>query len=142
LGIGDLQDWSLTTTVGATTLTATPMNSSFSSYQFGGVSATLTDLNYDFNSSNSMALFDNSSTILFAGWQGNYGHPMSGSGIVRGSTGSTNYAYTYNSFGDVTIAEVPSVPEPSTWALILLGFAGLGFYAGYYKKIGSAARLK
>jgi hypothetical protein len=28
---------------------------------------------------------------------------------------------------DVTTNGVPTVPEPSTWALMLLGFAGLGF---------------
>jgi hypothetical protein len=31
-----------------------------------------------------------------------------------------------------------SVPEPSTWAMMLLGFAGLGF-AGYRKGKGAAA---
>jgi hypothetical protein len=30
-----------------------------------------------------------------------------------------------------------SVPEPSTWAMMLLGFAGLGFMA-YYKKKNAA----
>jgi PEP-CTERM motif len=33
-------------------------------------------------------------------------------------------------FGQVDITLARSVPEPSTWAMMLLGFAGLGF-AGY-----------
>ncbi|WP_157817245.1 PEP-CTERM sorting domain-containing protein [Bradyrhizobium sp. SK17] len=36
-----------------------------------------------------------------------------------------------NTLGDgfITIGLAPSVPEPSTWAMMLLGFAGLGFMA-------------
>ena len=34
---------------------------------------------------------------------------------------------------DVTTNGVPTVPEPSTWALMLLGFAGLGF-AGWRRR--------
>ncbi len=44
---------------------------------------------------------------------------------------------------DVTTATtMPTVPEPSTWALTLLGFAGLGF-AGYRRmgSAGGAARI-
>ncbi|MBV9288035.1 MAG: PEP-CTERM sorting domain-containing protein [Hyphomicrobiales bacterium] len=37
----------------------------------------------------------------------------------------------YIGFGDVTLGSAdPSTPEPSTWAMMLLGFAGLAF-AGY-----------
>jgi PEP-CTERM motif len=36
-----------------------------------------------------------------------------------------------NSFGDFSFAETPftlgAVPEPSTWAMLLIGFAGIGF---------------
>jgi PEP-CTERM motif len=56
-------------------------------------------------------------------------------------------AYWYNNplgvegpafgYGTVTVTEVP-VPEPSTWAMLLLGFAGLGFL-GYRKRGGLAA---
>jgi hypothetical protein len=43
-----------------------------------------------------------------------------------------------------TMTPVISVPESSTWALMVIGFAGLGF-AGYYRssqKVSAAARLK
>jgi hypothetical protein len=36
-----------------------------------------------------------------------------------------------------TFTPTPVVPEPSTWALMLLGFAGLGI-AGYRRKFGRA----
>jgi hypothetical protein len=39
---------------------------------------------------------------------------------------------------DVTTATVaPAVPEPSTWAMMLLGFAGIGFMA-YRRKLKPA----
>jgi PEP-CTERM motif len=42
-----------------------------------------------------------------------------------------NIDLTINGFGAFVIGGVvEAVPEPSTWALMLLGFAGLG-YAGY-----------
>jgi hypothetical protein len=38
---------------------------------------------------------------------------------------TTNINLVLNAFGTYTLQ--PSVPEPSTWAMMLLGFAGLGF---------------
>jgi hypothetical protein len=51
-------------------------------------------------------------------------------------------AFLSNLVIDVTTAGTvtPGVPEPSTWALILLGFAGLG-YAGYRGK-GTAGKAQ
>jgi probable HAF family extracellular repeat protein len=37
------------------------------------------------------------------------------------------FAYGINNAGDIVGEAVAGVPEPSTWALMLLGFAGLGF---------------
>ena len=37
----------------------------------------------------------------------------------------------YDAFYDL-VGEIEAAPEPSTWAMMLLGFAGLGF-AGYRK---------
>jgi hypothetical protein len=44
----------------------------------------------------------------------------------------------YNIQGDATVSG--AVPEPSTWAMLLLGFAGL-CYAGYRQAKTSAAAL-
>ena len=35
--------------------------------------------------------------------------------------------------------EFPAAPEPSTWAMMLVGFAGLG-YAGYWRARRAAAQ--
>jgi hypothetical protein len=49
-----------------------------------------------------------------------------------GSSQSTNNmgvdaGTTEQLFGSVAIPAGPTVPEPSTWVMMLLGFAGLGF---------------
>jgi hypothetical protein len=58
--------------------------------------------------------------------------------IVVGGAGLTNFISTLNGGGGggsfvwdpTAVPPQPGVPEPSTWAMMLLGFAGLG-YAGY-----------
>ena len=51
--------------------------------------------------------------------------------IDLGSNFGPNIDLTINGFGTFVIGGVvEAVPEPSTWALMLLGFAGIG-YAGY-----------
>ena len=39
---------------------------------------------------------------------------------------------------DAFVQEVTGVPEPSTWAMLILGFAGIGFMA-YHRRNQSAA---
>jgi PEP-CTERM motif len=43
--------------------------------------------------------------------------------------GGTGFEFALD---NLTTRAVSTIPEPSTWALMLLGFAGLG-YAGYYR---------
>ena len=50
-------------------------------------------------------------------------------GIFQGALFDATYK-TPNGGAETIYATVTSVPEPSTWAMMLLGFAGLGF-AGY-----------
>jgi hypothetical protein len=38
-------------------------------------------------------------------------------------------------------AIAPAVPEPSTWAMMILGFAGVGFMAYRRRSQGTAFRL-
>jgi hypothetical protein len=43
--------------------------------------------------------------------------------------------------GNLTLTQVAPVPEPATWAMMLLGFAGVGFLAYRRKNQGPALRL-
>ena len=54
-----------------------------------------------------------------AGVPGNLNVPGSGSALVANSPGVWTVA--------TTAGIAPSVPEPSTWAMMLIGFVGLGF---------------
>jgi hypothetical protein len=50
---------------------------------------------------------------------------------------SLNFAGS-EAVGDITIGLTSDVPEPSTWAMMILGFCGLGFMAYRRKQNGSA----
>ena len=61
-----------------------------------------------------------------------------GNYIVLNSGDGTNYLDDFfnsstvvnsGGFAGVTYTEVTAVPEPSTWAMVILGFAGVGFMA-------------
>jgi hypothetical protein len=58
--------------------------------------------------------------------------------------GVTNTLVTFASMEDLdhppelVISMSPAVPEPSTWAMLLIGFAGIGF-AGYRRRLMQAA---
>ena len=53
--------------------------------------------------------------------------PITGFQFVSTLGGQLNTGFT-------DISEISAVPEPSTWAMMLLGFAGLGFMAYRSKK--------
>ena len=56
--------------------------------------------------------------------------------LANGAASETIYAYITT----LTVSEhVGAVPEPSTWAMMLLGFAGVGFAAYRKKKTGTFA---
>jgi hypothetical protein len=48
------------------------------------------------------------------------------------------YTYVWANITSLTVSS--GVPEPSTWAMLLLGFAGLGF-AGYRRTKNAGARF-
>jgi hypothetical protein len=59
------------------------------------------------------------------------GTPISASMVIAGETiaGMTLIPgiYTFTVPNDTIILDISSVPEPSTWVMLALGFAGLGF---------------
>jgi PEP-CTERM motif len=71
-------------------------------------------------------------------------NPLAGPGPVWTGVSVSLDDFVFGGSGTVTITEtsVTSTPEPSTWAMMLLGFAGLGF-AGYRQrdKLAGAARV-
>ena len=59
-------------------------------------------------------------------------------GYTQTSVSTDNYFYTLNQTGTVSATPITAaVPEPSTWAMLLLGFAGIGFLA-YRRKSAPA----
>jgi hypothetical protein len=50
-------------------------------------------------------------------------------GHVFGGASGSDFNFVLNSFIDQPSLLTTSVPEPSTWAMMLLGFAGIGFVA-------------
>ena len=73
-----------------------------------------------------------SAATLFAG---------SGASITSGVLGVANCEDVCTISGQVTSGtlSIAAVPEPSTWAMLLLGFAGLGFIA--YRRKNKAALM-
>lgn len=93
----------------------------------------------------------------FGGWSFNDGiHSVSG--FFNGTTlsfgpfayanGSYNYTFSYggvlasdgSSYSSNITGVITAVPEPATWAMMTLGFLGLGFLA-YRRRAGSSLRI-
>jgi len=97
---------------------------------------------------------DNNNPASMANLFGTVG-PLTGSAFAQ--TGSTNLNPTVNPFsimlgvqvtrttagtttGDFNISHVSPVPEPATWAMMILGFMGVGFMA--YRRRGRPASFR
>jgi hypothetical protein len=85
---------------------------------------TYTGLPFDFTNSNfsltADGVYDANSVLLTTLVDNTFSHGMVG--LYQFSAGQT-------SFSDFSVTGTLAVPEPSTWAMLLLGFAGLGFTA-------------
>jgi hypothetical protein len=80
------------------------------------------------------------------GCGGGPGCAVGGSGVFSSLTSDSSSVVSYNGFNSILIStsasnsgggvwlgeQVAAVPEPSTWAMLLIGFAGIGF-VGYYR---------
>jgi hypothetical protein len=137
LSAGDLTDWDLMLSAGGSGFTLLgPLSGSNSQIDVTGsdLTATATELLFDF-SGVGFALFQNPSIGSGTNWwcvEGPssgctpYGNSSSGTETVTvASTELTNYDSI-----QVIGSAAGAVPEGSTWAMMLLGFAGLG-YARY-----------
>jgi hypothetical protein len=82
---------------------------------------------------------------LFYGCENSASETCGGPNTFNGYAGGSRIAFSsFDSIAaDPTISaafetEISAVPEPSTWAMMILGFAGVGFMA-YRRRTGSAA---
>ncbi len=74
---------------------------------------------------NGPAVFDLTNGSAFNGWVVSYdGVGITGS-ILGGGEAAVNWQSAFPNGGEVIVST--GIPEPSTWAMMLIGFAGLGF---------------
>jgi hypothetical protein len=129
LTTADILDWSITVQIGASAAVISPANSVLSPIDSLGVTATPTQLIFDYDIFNGYFDFSTPSDTQ-AFWIG--GSVTNGS--IGGFIDSSEIAGSFNDLnGSVVIAQVTAVPEPSTWAMMILGFAGIGFMASRRK---------
>jgi hypothetical protein len=93
------------------------------------------------NSSNSV--FDLTWTIGGASPPGGSGVPVTYASVLQAISGNTSttdfFLYTVDEIGNNIRWGASAVPELSTWAMMLLGFTGLGFMAYRRKSAAIAA---
>jgi hypothetical protein len=75
--------------------------------------------------------------ISYTGQNGNFVFQLSTGGFTYSFSDSADR--TLNSSGTITATLAPAVPEPSTWAMMILGFLALGWLA--YRRKDRALRL-
>lgn len=96
-----------------------------------GITATSSNIYFDFNNPNALLVFQDGQSSGSQYWC-NAG--SSSSACYQGKSDVPQYytspsAQIFPATGNQIIATVAAVPEPATWALICLGFVGMGFLA-------------
>lgn len=133
--------WNLILTgAGGAVRTITNFDLGADAYDGGNaISATATELTFNFGLGSSFLVFQNGRGSGNEYWCLNAGTSF--------CVGSADESVVPNSFGDASaqfinglsgqyvfaVASVAAVPEPSTWAMLILGFCGLGFLASRRK---------
>jgi hypothetical protein len=142
LSDSDITDFTIMITDSHGSLTLTPLNAGVEIG--GGLSATSTDLLFDFSSSG-YALFQNpapGSSENFLCFAGQICGSSSGAiNLLVGNDFPGGVSTTAMS-GNVVIASVAgAVPEPATWALMLVGFGGIAFALRRRKAVSAVPQL-
>jgi hypothetical protein len=136
LSSNNIINWAINIAYGSYSNTITPASSAVGVYlPTIGLSATATDLLFQFSPQgyNDFAFSRVPENYSLYGdyvdWNGySYGNGQFASDLFASADG-VSYGQTDGPQGLQTIAEVAAVPEPSTWAMMILGFAGVGFMA-------------
>lgn len=145
LGSNNITNYAITITSGLDVSVYNPGNASM--FVFGtALTATATDLNFDFNgAANSFLVFNRG-----PGLGDHYCFETSGCSGVFNSAESFRFGQSGQFQGEqregiqaiASIAAVqPGVPEPTTWAMMLLGFAGVGYSMRRRRKLVALAQF-
>ena len=137
LGLGDFLAWNLTLKGVGASYAINNTDSVIWGDPFGDVTATATDLYFNFSGSTGDMIFqqgESSGSHYYCDQAGVTACFQGESDVPQYYTDSS--AQIVSRTGNQIIGSV--VPEPSTWALMLLGFAALGC-AGYHRTTKSSA---
>jgi hypothetical protein len=129
LGASNITNYAITITSGVNTISFAPANASI--FVFGSaLSATATDLNFDFDGApNSFLVFNRGAGIgdhycfETSGCSGSFSNAES---FRLGQSGSFTAETRSGIQAIASVASATAVPEPATWALMLLGFGSIG----------------
>jgi len=141
VGVGDILDWSLSYNIGSGPVTFTgPFSGNNSMLEVGGnfetptfLTATPTQLSYSFEETTYGFLKFFKDPVQYIGF---FDTGVIDTGVVIGNDVDTFLGLP--STGDV-IGNVAAVPEPSIWAMMLLGFFGIGAMTYRSRKVSAYA---
>ena len=127
----NITDWSFTMTNSGGSVTIDSSNSDFTYFSGNALSATASDLIFDFSAIGHMQWDDfgrGSNDAFCLDTPGAaftcIGNPPSVTMVVDGSLSNANFTGQFV----LGTAVAAGVPEPATWAMMLIGFGAIGFH--------------